>query len=149
MKTISIALVGLLIVAVSNQEVAPTDCSAVTCLTGYDCIEGVCVRQRPQPRKKMCSLNLDLAPVKCTNRNYQCIDVLDSPSCGFSSDGTKSAFANDCLPCLDHSISFYYNIPCDQAPLVCNPNEECVNGKCLDLFRGQQFDRNVNCASNS
>lgn len=70
MKTISIGLLGLLLVGVYNQQAGPTDCSAVTCMTGYDCVEGVCVRQRPQARKQLCSLNLDLAPVKCTNRNY-------------------------------------------------------------------------------
>lgn len=113
MKMFSIAFLGLLLMAAPIQLVMAADCSAVTCLTGYDCIEGVCVRQKPQPRKKLCSLNFDLAPVKCTNRNYECNDVVDSPSCGFSPNGSKTPFSNDCLPCLDFSISFYYNVPCE------------------------------------
>ncbi len=128
---------------------AIADCAYVDCATGFQCVEGVCVRQKTNAKKKLCTLNWDLSPIKCTNRNYECLDVDNVPSCGFSSSGDKISFINDCLPCLDSYISFYYKVPCDQAPSVCSEDEECVNGKCLALFSGSQYDGNVRCQSNS
>jgi hypothetical protein len=134
---------------VGIQADGSTDCKDVQCPDGYRCSEGVCIKQQTTVKKTLCYLNSDLAPVKCTNRNYDCFGVGNAPSCGFSFDGIKTDFVNDCLPCLDQRISFFYRAPCLQAPSVCLEGEECVNGKCMKLFQAPAFKDYVSCNYNS
>jgi hypothetical protein len=137
----------ILLIGVKLQHI--TDCSAVLCATDYRCVQGICVRQQYAPQKKLCTLDPNLSPLKCTNRDYTCQGAPALPSCGFTAQGKKTDFDNDCSPCLDQQISFYYRVPCQSAPQVCQPNEECVNGNCLNLFAGQQSKDYVSCSSNA
>ena len=61
--------------------------------------------------------------MRCTNRDFYCVNIPDSPSCGYTFQGQKRDYANDCVPCLDKNINFYYPLACSQAPDVCNINE--------------------------
>lgn len=150
MKNIAVVLgVALLLV---GQVVAQIigDCKDVDCPEGYKCSEGVCVKQqqdKTQVRKKLCTLNYEYVPVKCTNRNYECNRVDGAASCGFTAGGEKVAFVNDCLPCLDTEVSFYYSVGCEQAPKVCSEGQECVNGDCLELFMEEKYTDYVKCNS--
>lgn len=82
-----------------------------------------------------------IKPVKCTKRSTVCTGAKNMLTCGFTATGQKLDFTDDCSPCADNSVDFYYNLPCVDAPLVCAENEDCINGKCFELFN-QDDDRN-------
>lgn len=113
-NTFHIFLLTTLLLTVAFAQI-DNKCMSVTCPTGYQCQSGRCV----QPRKKLCSLDFNLVPIRCTDRNYKCNNAKNSPSCGFSTGGVKKDFLNACFPCLDNTVSFYYRVPCSRAPKVC------------------------------
>lgn len=141
-------MIGLLLVSFGVHAQKIDSCKDIECPKGYKCSEGVCIKEQNKVTKTLCFLNQNLAPIKCTNRNYDCIGVNDAPSCGFSFNGIKTDFVNDCLPCLARETSFFYRVPCSQAPLVCSEGEECVNGECLKLFQEPAFKGYKSCSSN-
>ena len=117
-KMTKLALIPLVLIVIQAQ--IDNSCAGVTCPTGFKCVEKVCLKEPSKPKKKLCKLNFVLDPIKCTNRNYKCDQAKSLASCGYTEQGIKKTFNNDCTPCLDSSIILYYKVSCDQAPIVCN-----------------------------
>lgn len=69
MRKISI-LITLLLLIIGLQAQHKDDCKDIECPKGYRCSEGVCIKQQHKAKKTLCYLNQNLAPIKCTNRNY-------------------------------------------------------------------------------
>ena len=123
----------LVLVAVSVQRKNDVACQTVRCSAGFRCLKGRCIPQYKRPLKNLCmahKLAKAIRPVKCNKRNTVCTGAKNVLTCGFTDAGRKLDFTDDCSPCADASVAFYYNLPCVDAPLVCVENEECINGKC-------------------
>ena len=126
-----------------------TDCQNVDCPSGFRCSEGICIRQKYAPKKTLCAITFETSLIKCTTRDSDCTGVSSAPACGYTFQGKKIDYPNDCLPCVNEKISFYYPMACSEAPEVCQPNEECINGKCLKMFNSKKYKDYRTCSSNS
>lgn len=147
MKWSSLLLLFVLVLGkVNSQTIA--SCQDVACPSGFRCSQGMCVRQMYQPKKTICSFG-GVNLYKCTNRNYYCSGVQLAPTCAYTSQGVKLSFTNDCEPCLDQQIAFYFKGACSEAPPVCSTEEECINGRCVKIFSEKKYQNYKTCSSNS
>lgn len=71
-------------------------CETVSCPPNFRCAVGICIRQKYAPKKKLCAFNLGASVIKCTNRDYFCDNVASSPTCGYTFQGQKRDYNNDC-----------------------------------------------------
>lgn len=132
-------LLLLLLISLLQARRDDAACQTIRCMKGFRCVKGNCIKQERSAVKNLCvshkwKKKIDSISCKPKDRTSSCNSVKNSLTCGFTNDGNKIDFTNDCSPCLDATISYYYRLPCSDAPIVCTEVQECINGKCYALF---------------
>ena len=68
-------------------------------------------------------LSGSIKSIKCDKNIVEgCVPTKNLLSCGFTGDGIKKDFTDDCSPCLDKAIKYYFRLQCSDAPVVCKEN---------------------------
>lgn len=119
MKKLLLFLLALNTLQLASAARYDPRCTNVLCPANYRCEDGYCLKQNHSPKKSICSPSDEIRAIKCTNRNYNCISPPDRLSCGYTKEGSRLDFPNDCLPCLTKEIEYYYSLPCPESPPIC------------------------------
>lgn len=68
--------------------------------------------------------------------------------CGFNPKTREHHdYLSACDACAEKSsgIRFFYETTCDDAPRICEENQECMNGICTTIFDGAEFENKESC----
>lgn len=110
------------------------------------------MQKKHQPKKLIClPLDFKLEKQRCDKDQLkECRQnkVVARPVCGFNPKTKEYRdYASPCDACTERQIkiNFFYETTCDDAPRVCDEDEECINGICTTLFNGPEFDNKESC----
>lgn len=51
--------------------------------------------------------------------------ALDPQFCGVQANGERVDFVRECEACKDTSIVYFFDVPCSEAPFVCDDEDSC------------------------
>jgi hypothetical protein len=145
-KTIALLLLLLALLAHSKRT---EKCKKVNCPKGYRCHEGTCRKQEHEARKNLCLIDDTVKQIKCKKRDAPCLVSTQVLTCGYTKQGLKMDFKDECSPCRNEEVQYYFQLACVDAPPVCGEEEDCVNGVCFALFNDEDHADDVACNSSS
>ena len=128
-------------------------CATVTCPKRTRCKNGKCIPRKHKPKKMICTpLGFKLKKHKCWEIKEQCKAnprcFAPQETCGFHPRRRMyKDFSNPCDACLNKKFrsKFYYEIACEDAPVICSEEEECLNGLCVNLPKEKSLENNESC----